>query len=83
MWTGPLACLSLSSVIVVDKDQDSPVWNWVSTALVPRMQMKTRRVKIYHFTLHDYKTFDRKHRLGCLVKTIAVYDAVSATKLKP
>ena len=45
MWTGPLACLTLSSVIVVDKDQDSPVWNWVSTALFPRMQMKTRRVK--------------------------------------
>ena len=81
MWTGPLACLSLPSIIVVDKDQDSPVWNWVPTALVPRMQMKTRRVKIDHLTLHDYKTFDRKHR--CLVKTIAVYDAVSATKLKP
>ena len=23
MWTGPLACLSLSSVVVVDKDPDS------------------------------------------------------------
>ena len=41
MGTGPLACLSLSSIDVVDKDQDSRSGMWISTALVPKMKMKT------------------------------------------
>ena len=47
MWTGPLACLSLSFVDVVDMDQDSRSGIWVSTALVPCKKMKTQRVKIF------------------------------------
>ena len=28
MWTGPQACLSLFSVVVLDKDQDSGNWDY-------------------------------------------------------
>ena len=52
MWTGPLAHLSLSSVDVVDKDQDFLSGIGVSTALVPRMKMKTQKVKILFTILH-------------------------------
>ena len=48
MWTGPLACLSLSSVDVVDKDQVSQSGFWVSNVLVPQMKMKTQRVKMFY-----------------------------------
>ena len=48
MWTEPLGCLSLSSIDVVDKDKDSRSRIWVSTALVPRMEMKTLRVKMFY-----------------------------------
>ena len=46
MWTGPLACLSLSSVDVVDKDQVFRSGIWVSIALVPSDENETPRVKI-------------------------------------
>ena len=39
---------SLSSVDVVDKDQDSRSEVWVSTALVPQMKMKTQRVEMFY-----------------------------------
>ena len=44
MWTGPLACLGLSSIDVLDKDQDS--WSGIGSLLFlfPRMWKKTRRV---------------------------------------
>ena len=41
----PTSGLSLSSVVVVDKDQDSWSGIWVSTALVPRMKMKLQELK--------------------------------------
>ena len=37
MWTGPLACLSLSSVVVLDKDQGSQFGIGSLLFLFPRM----------------------------------------------
>ena len=45
MWTGPLACLSLSSVDVVDKDQDSQSGIGSLLFLLPRCKSKLEELK--------------------------------------
>ena len=40
MWTGPLACLSLSSVVVLDKDQGSRSGIGSLLLLLPRCERK-------------------------------------------